>query len=80
MVVVVLVVAVVLVHAAHGEGQWRVLLVEHDGPRARELRLRDDRPGLQQIDWAHLDNSGLHAAVSAIVRVHSTTHLPSACI
>ena len=28
-------------------------------------------PGLQQIDWAHLDNQGLHAAVSAIVRVHA---------
>ena len=28
-------------------------------------------PGLAQIDWAHLDNQGLHAAVSAIVRVHT---------
>jgi len=28
-------------------------------------------PGLEQIDWAHLDNQGLHAAVSAIVRVHT---------
>ena len=29
-------------------------------------------PGLQQIAWGHLDNAGLHAAVSAIVRIHST--------
>eukprot|EP00900_Chrysochromulina_parva_P020107 jgi/Chrpa1/28098/Chrysochromulina_OHIO_Genome00004211-RA len=28
-------------------------------------------PGLEGIDWAHLDNQGLHAAVSAIVRVHA---------
>ena len=28
-------------------------------------------PGLAQIDWRHLDNQGLHAAVSAIVRVHT---------
>jgi hypothetical protein len=28
-------------------------------------------PTLQQVDWAHLDNQGLHAAVSAIVRIHS---------
>ena len=28
-------------------------------------------PSLAQIDWAHLDNAGLHAAVSAIVRVHT---------
>ena len=28
-------------------------------------------PGLAQIDWGHLDNQGLHAAVSAIVRVHT---------
>ena len=28
-------------------------------------------PGLAQIDWAHLDNQGLHTAVSAIVRVHT---------
>lgn len=28
-------------------------------------------PGLAEIDWAHLDNAGLHAAVSAIVRVHA---------
>ena len=26
-------------------------------------------PGLANLDWAHLDNQGLHAAVSAIVRV-----------
>ncbi len=31
-------------------------------------------PGLQEIDWAHLDNQGLHAAVSAIVRVHAALH------
>jgi len=28
-------------------------------------------PGLAQIDWGNLDNQGLHAAVSAIVRVHA---------
>ena len=34
-------------------------------------------PGLAQIDWAHLDNSGLHAAVSAIVRVHAALQASS---
>jgi len=31
-------------------------------------------PGLQEIDWGNLDNQGLHAAVSAIVRVHAALH------
>ena len=29
-------------------------------------------PALAEIEWSHLDNQGLHAAVSAIVRVHAS--------
>ena len=35
-------------------------------------------PGLAEMNWAQLDNQGLHAAVSAIVRVHTALHASSA--